>query len=364
MRLGLFMMPLHRLRCDLTRALEDDLAMVEEADRLGFDEVWVGEHYTATTEPVTSPLMFLARAIDRAPRLTFGAGVLNLPQWHPVRAAGDAALFDHLCRGRFILGIGPGGLPSDMEVFGNEPPESRGERMLEALDMMLALWAGEPPYRLEGRYNRVVLERTVDGELGIGHLIRPYQRPHPPLAVSAIAPRSFMVRTAAERGWGAISAPFVPAANLAGHWRTWREGQAAAGRPVDGGPWRAGRTVAVADSEAEARDLAFDPEGGIHFMYDYLTRQFRKSGGLAPFKADPSVPDEAFDAERAIRERVVWGTPASVVDQLLALRAEVGPFGTLVLSAHDRGMSAPERRSRRLVAEEVMPRLRRAISPS
>lgn len=362
MRLGLFMMPLHRVGADLTRALEDDLCLIAAADRLGFDEAWVGEHYTATTEPITSPLMFMARAIDRAPRITFGVGVMNLPQWHPVRAAGDAALFDHLARGRFVMGIGPGGLPSDMEVFGNEPPESRGERMLEALDMILELWTTDPPYRLEGRYSRVVLERTIDAELGIGHLIRPYQRPHPPIAVSALAPRSFMVRTAAMRGWSAISAPFVPPANLRAHWQTWCEGCEAAGRPVDGANWRAGRTVIVADSEAEALDHALDPAQGVHFMYDYLTRQFRKSGMLAPFKGDPSIPDELFDAERAIRERVIWGTPAAVLDQLVAFREAVGPFGGLVLSGHDGGTSPRELRSLQLLAEEVMPRFRRAVA--
>jgi alkanesulfonate monooxygenase SsuD/methylene tetrahydromethanopterin reductase-like flavin-dependent oxidoreductase (luciferase family) len=63
MRLGLFMMPLH----PPTRMLTDTMAETAEkallAERLGFDEVWVGEHFSATTEPIPSPLMFMASLI-------------------------------------------------------------------------------------------------------------------------------------------------------------------------------------------------------------------------------------------------------------------------------------------------------------
>jgi alkanesulfonate monooxygenase SsuD/methylene tetrahydromethanopterin reductase-like flavin-dependent oxidoreductase (luciferase family) len=52
MRLGLFMMPLH----PPTRTLRAYLAETTEkallAERLGFDEVWVGEHFSATSEPI------------------------------------------------------------------------------------------------------------------------------------------------------------------------------------------------------------------------------------------------------------------------------------------------------------------------
>ena len=63
MRLGLFMMPVH----PADRAFADTLAEDEEkslyADALGFDELWLGEHFSATTEPIPSPLMFMASLI-------------------------------------------------------------------------------------------------------------------------------------------------------------------------------------------------------------------------------------------------------------------------------------------------------------
>ena len=56
MRLGLFMMPLHPPTRDYHDMLEEDLEAVIHADRLGFDDVWIGEHFSSMTEPITSPL--------------------------------------------------------------------------------------------------------------------------------------------------------------------------------------------------------------------------------------------------------------------------------------------------------------------
>ena len=106
MRLGLFMMPVH----PPGRALADTLAEDEEkalyADRLGFDELWLGEHFSATTEPIPAPLMFMAALVPRTKNLTFGTAVLCLPNHHPVKVAAEVAQFDHMSRGRFMLGIG------------------------------------------------------------------------------------------------------------------------------------------------------------------------------------------------------------------------------------------------------------------
>ena len=64
MRLGLFMMPLHPPTRHYHEMLEEDLEAVVLADRLGFDDVWIGEHFSSMTEPITSPLMFMAKAIQ------------------------------------------------------------------------------------------------------------------------------------------------------------------------------------------------------------------------------------------------------------------------------------------------------------
>ena len=57
--------------------------------------------------------------IEATKRIKLGTGTVNMPNNHPAAVAANAAMLDHLLDGRFILGISPGGLLSDAEVFGN-----------------------------------------------------------------------------------------------------------------------------------------------------------------------------------------------------------------------------------------------------
>src|SRR5690242_6387098 len=119
MRLGIFMMPVHPLERSFTETLAEDEEKALYADRLGFDEMWLGEHFSAASEPIPSPLMFMASLVPRTSHLKFGTAVICLPSHDPVKVAAEVAQFDHMSRGRFMLGIGPGGLLSDFELFGN-----------------------------------------------------------------------------------------------------------------------------------------------------------------------------------------------------------------------------------------------------
>ena len=103
------------------------------------------------TEPITSPLTFLAKAIPLTRQIRLCTGVLNLPQQHPAVVAGFAAMFDHLADGRFLMGIGPGGLPSDFELFHLEDHMARGRMTLELIDIILKIWGERPALRHPGR---------------------------------------------------------------------------------------------------------------------------------------------------------------------------------------------------------------------
>jgi len=118
MRLGLFMMPLHDPARDFLAVLKEDREAILLADQLGYNEAWVGEHYSCKTEPIPDPLQFMATLVPVTKHITFATGVINLPQHHPAQVAGNVALFDHLAEGRYIMGVGPGGLGSDFELFG------------------------------------------------------------------------------------------------------------------------------------------------------------------------------------------------------------------------------------------------------
>src|SRR5262245_14512773 len=115
MRLGMFMMPVHPPDRSLWSTLDEDTEKSVLADQLGFEEVWMGEHFSATTEPIPSPMMFLANLIARTKTISFGTAVINLPNHHPAIVAAEAAQLDHMCKGRFMLGAAPAGLVPDFE---------------------------------------------------------------------------------------------------------------------------------------------------------------------------------------------------------------------------------------------------------
>src|ERR671929_2381738 len=113
MRFGLFMAPFHPTGQNPTLALERDLDLIVHLDRLGFDEVWIGEHHSAGYEIISSPEVFIAAAAERTKHIRLGTGVISLPYHHPMMVADRIVQLDHMTRGRVMFGAGPGLLASD-----------------------------------------------------------------------------------------------------------------------------------------------------------------------------------------------------------------------------------------------------------
>jgi alkanesulfonate monooxygenase SsuD/methylene tetrahydromethanopterin reductase-like flavin-dependent oxidoreductase (luciferase family) len=354
--LGVFMMPLHPPARDLTTVLEEDRDLVKLADRLGYAEAWMGEHYTSTGEPVTSPLLFNASLIAETRRIVFGTGVISLPQQHPVVVAGHVALFDHLSRGRTIFGIGSGGLSCDWEVFGNLDGKARGLAMVESIELILKLWTEDPPFRHDGTYFQVSLEDRIIPELGVGRLIRPYQKPYPPIAVSLRAANSYTARQAGMRGWIPVSGNFIPVADIATHWPTYVAGADEAGRQADPSLWRVGRSVLVTETDAEAEEILADPDGVFTRYYTYLNVHGRMAGG--DLSKDIDWATARVEAQKTARALVIAGSAKTVLDRLVEFRDAIGDFGTLMVTGHDmEGARALWMRSFARIAEEVGPKL-------
>src|SRR4051794_40552324 len=144
-------MPMHALNRDYPVTLDEDIEAFKLADELGFEEAWIGEHYSSEIEQISSPLIFLAHMAAQTKTIKLGTGVVSLPIYHPAQLSAHVALLDHLTKGRLILGIGTGGLGSDFELFGLEGAD-RNAMMLDSLDLMQGIWASDPPYDLKGKF--------------------------------------------------------------------------------------------------------------------------------------------------------------------------------------------------------------------
>ncbi|MEX2643675.1 MAG: LLM class flavin-dependent oxidoreductase [Acetobacterales bacterium] len=359
MKLGLFSMPVHRPDKPWLQALREDQEQIVLADGLGFAEAWIGEHFSTAVEQIPSPMMFLATLIERTKQIRLGTGVVNLPYHHPVIFAAEAALFDQLSEGRLMLGIGPGGLPSDAEMFGHPDMGERVKQMVRSIESVIALWKGEPPVGLDVAGHRANLVDNIWRRHGVGSMCRPYQKPHPPLAMAVSGRNSGTAEAIGARGWIPISANFAPIEDVATHWTRYATGADSAGIAVDRSRWRVARSMLVTESDAQAEDILADPDGVFAFYFRYL-RGLRRIEELRPHQeAAPEVLNEILGVNDDVRELVIAGSAKTVTEKLVDAWDRTGGFGTLLLAAHD--WEDPElcRASIRRLAAEVLPAVRR-----
>jgi alkanesulfonate monooxygenase SsuD/methylene tetrahydromethanopterin reductase-like flavin-dependent oxidoreductase (luciferase family) len=139
------------------------------------------------------------------------------------------------------------------------------------------------------------------------------------------------------------------------------EGCTQGGRVANPRDWRVVRSIFVGDDDAKAQRFARDRNGPHGFYYWSLLQKRKALGGIAAFKHDPAVPDQAVSPDYLMEHMVIAGGVERVVNEILALRETLGPFGTLLYCGHDWVDPVLAKRSMVLMAEEVMPRVNRAL---
>ena len=272
-------------------------------------------------------------------------------------------MFDHLAEGRFILGVSPGALVSDAEAIGILE-EDRNKMFAEAIDVILAIWEREAPYDIEFPGNRfkVTTRKTMDLASGVGVMPKPYQKPRPEIVGTVVAPFSKGVVAMGERDFHPLSANFLLPHWLKTHWANYAEGKKKAGVKPDPAEWRVARTVFVADDDKVAASYGrHDANSPYRFYYKQLQTKLTKARRHAVFKERLDQPDEEITDDFVLDRLCIYGTVNKVVDQLLALREQVGDFGELVYAGMDWVDRKLGQRSMELMATEVMPRVNRAI---
>ena len=354
MRLGAFLMPTHAPETSVADGQDWDLEELERLDALGFDEAWIGEHFTAAWEPCPAPDLLIAQALTRTGRIRLGTLGHLLPYHHPIELAHRIAYLDHLARGRYAVGVGVSALPTDHQLFGLDAAGGRNRRMtFEALEIMTRLWT-EGARDFTGEFWSMGEPRS---ELpGLGCHMRPFQRPHPPIAIAGLTPGSENHKLAGAKGYIPVSLSISPDASVtARHWQAVASGAASAGRTPDRGQWRVIRDVYVAPTDAEARALA---TGGImgRCWREFLLPLYLGLGLGAMLKADPAMPDEAVDLDYLADRLWLVGSPATVARRIGELQAQTGGFGHLLAVSYDaRDERAAWERSLRLLVDEVLP---------
>jgi len=357
MEVGYFNMPLHPPGSNYTQTLDEDLAQIVALDQLGYKEAWIGEHFTSVWENIPSPDLFIAMALAMTKNIVLGTGVSCMPNHDPFMIAHRIAQLDHMAHGRFQWGVGSGGFPGDFEVFGFDPATGEHRSMTrDAVDLVLQLWNDPKPGLYEHRYWRFKVPEPVD-EVGLRLHMKPYQKPHPPIAVAGVSSKSDTLVLAGERGWIPMSINLVPTRIVKTHWEAVEEGARRAGRVPDRSTWRIAREVFIADTTEEARKEAL--EGVLTRDFEqYFLRLFRRIDMLKLMKTDPDMPDSEVTPRYLMDNIWIVGSPDDVASKLRQLYRDVGGFGVLLAMGHEWQPKDKWTRSMTLLSQEVMPMLR------
>lgn len=104
-------------RTSTTDYYSECLALINEAEALGYESVWLPEHHGTADGFLPSPLVIAAAIAARTTRIRVGTSVLLLPLHNPIRVAEDVTVADHISGGRMMLGVGQGYAPEEFELL-------------------------------------------------------------------------------------------------------------------------------------------------------------------------------------------------------------------------------------------------------
>jgi len=353
MDIGLFMVPYRLPETDLQTGFDWDMQVIRWAEEYGLSEVWVGEHTVTRWEPVCSPELYLAAAITQTNRIRLGTGANVVANHNPMALAHRLMQFDQMSRGRLMVGLGAGAYPSDLSVHGTT---NQGGMFREAVDIIRKIWTTDGPFRYDGEFWSFDIPEY--DELLRGPYLKPYQQPHPPLAMAGLSPNSSTLKQAGISGCIPMSFN-VGREYLAGHWYNYVEGCESAGNVADRNQWRVAHQLLVADTDEEALDMAVNGALGRTFR-EWSAPSYADAGllGVMAPELDIKTADDV-SVEYLAENKWLIGSPDTVVEKLQRDIDASGGFGTIIAFTYDY-MDQPEkyRHNPELIGTEVLPRIK------
>jgi alkanesulfonate monooxygenase SsuD/methylene tetrahydromethanopterin reductase-like flavin-dependent oxidoreductase (luciferase family) len=323
--------------------LHGQLELAKHLDNLGYDEIWFGEHHSGGAELVTSPEVFCAWIAGQTRRIKLGAGVVSLPYHNPLWVADRAILLDHVTRGRFMLGIGPGALPTDADMVGLDVGLLR-DYLQEDFPVLMQLLRGTEPVTIDtGRY------KLNDATVQLG----PYSDFD--VALTSIYTSSGPL-LAGRFGVGLLQLSGLTPASLkvlGTHSQTIETQTAKYGTTFDRSDWRVVSIMHL----AETKDRAIEEvRYGLNSYFDY----FQDVVGLERY----------LEAGRSFNDRLEWaiesgsaivGTPADAIEQLHQLQsASNGGVGAFLFWGTDWASPQATLDNYSLFAHQVIPEFQSA----
>jgi alkanesulfonate monooxygenase SsuD/methylene tetrahydromethanopterin reductase-like flavin-dependent oxidoreductase (luciferase family) len=330
------------------QSFANSFAQVDAAERWGLDAMWLAElHFAPERSVLASPLILASAIATRTKRMKIGTAVQVLPLCHPLRLAEEVATVDQLSEGRLIFGVGRSGFAHTYRTYGVDYAESR-ERFAETLEIVKRAFT-EERFSHKGKYFTYENVRLAP---------KPWRKPWPesrrrgqPDTYLEVAAMGHPIFVAARTSNLSELAPLV---------RPYRDAWKEAGHPGKGEVYLR-VPVYVAETEADARE---EPRESIMHLLRYIGERLAASASASGARAIENRAERGqknltIDYDEVLRERMIVGTPGSVIDRLLEVREVLGLDGILAelnpgsLIPHEQVMTAL-----RLLCQEVMPRFK------
>jgi alkanesulfonate monooxygenase SsuD/methylene tetrahydromethanopterin reductase-like flavin-dependent oxidoreductase (luciferase family) len=330
-----------------------------EAETLGFDGVCVNEHHQNAYGLMPSPNIIAAMLVMRTRRIRIAVVGNALPLYDPpTRVAEEIAMLDVISGGRMISGHVVGGGPEYFS-FSINPAHAR-TRFAEAHELIMRAWTEPGPFEFYGEHYKLRYVNTWP---------KPLQKPHPPIWIPGAGSLETM-EFVAKRRYAYMGIPYFHIDFFKRNYATFKECCQKEG--YEAHPEQMGllMPIYVAETDAKARQ-----EFESHFWY--FQKKLIPGIGISP--PGYTSPRSALRVIRAMRDGKTWvsscetwedvekgcfaivGSPETVADKIVEHASEIGCGNMLGLFQLGDMPPAKARDNARRYAEEVMPRVNRAL---
>lgn len=320
-----------------------------EADKDGYDYVWIAEHHASTGYGILpDPLTYIAYLAAQTERITLCSGVMVVPLHHVVRLVENISFVDILSNGRIAFGIGSGYREHEFEALGADF-ENRRAYQAEALEVMMSLFhTGKVDHK--GVH---LPDINITGDYEI--LPKPIQQPHPPMYMGAASEES--IGLCARYGLGLLMSTLTPLQQLAPKSKFYLDQCEATEAPYNANPGHGsvgiGRMVYVAESDAQAEDEA--GEAVVRHVHSFTGAA--TSGYLGTISQENKDKYQASDYGDLCEDTIIYGSPKTVTEKIKYMEELTGA-NSLILHFPPQNTREQNKGVLRLFAKEVIPKFR------
>lgn len=277
------------------------MAQARLADKLGFDSIMKGSHFSAYPLMDFAQVPYMARLAAEAPNLRLLAGIVLLSLHKPLEVAETWGAIDVMCNGKLIFGVGIGYRDVEFKAF-NVPRKQAAGRLEENLEAVKRLWSEE---KVSMKGSHFELDEAVC-------TVKPLQKPMPPVWTGANADPA--IRRAARITDAWFVNPHNRLDTIRRQVQVYQRELDACGKPFPA-EFPMMREVVVARSREEAMRMA----------RPYLEAKYKAYHQWGQDKAMPAGDNNlGLDYDELLKDRFLFGSPDEVTEQILKIVNEFG----------------------------------------